>query len=183
MIRTCSDFLEALYDYSFKEMNAAELASFFEHAENCPECQKAYESVMLISKTLDKITAPRMIPIYQFKYPKKKESFNFLILSRIIAAAALFTFLVIFTLPKKDTIKNSDLIEVNKALYEVSLLSDPDILEKALYESKLLQSESLYYYQEDIYFLLNAIDVEEFSSLNNKLKKEFFLKISVGGIL
>ncbi|MBN1149649.1 zf-HC2 domain-containing protein [candidate division WOR-3 bacterium] len=181
MIKSCSDFLEALYDYSFKDMDESDLASFLDHAEKCPACKKAYENTLFISEVLDKTTAPQVIPIHRFAYPKTNS--RVFLMSRILVAAALFTFFILLTLPQKELINNTDLREANSALFEVSFFSSPEILERAVYESRTLQAESLYYYQEDMYFLLNSIDEDEFVSLNNKLKKDLFFKTSVGGIL
>lgn len=185
MFEKCSEFKQSLYEFSFRDMPEDDLKSFLTHAEKCPSCKSEYEKVIRIFDVLNRISSPGVIPEPVFVKPIEKKILSRGVLVRFLAAAALLSFISFFVFIEKNSkvLENEKLDEVNSAMYDISGVSDEELYEYTDYEQRFFQAESLYYSEEDIYFLLGSLDTEEFGFLNKTLKNKFLLKTAVGGLL
>ncbi len=185
MIESCSEFKEALYNFSFKDMSENERQSFLSHADKCPKCSAEFKYISKLLTDLDKITSPVNVPAFDDRIFKVRKRDKTHFLYRGIAAAVLSIILFLSVYVKNNGGEETHGIPplASLFLYDISKVSEYDFYDDIECEIRLEDAEDLYYSQEDIYILLGTVEPDDIQKLNQKLKSNLLLRTAIGGVL
>lgn len=194
----CNRSFQIINNWSFSEISPQQKELFFQHLNKCPDCLKLYNQTKKTIELIDKATKPVKVPsppeylINQIKTKhlnqKSKRSWGDYLKYTAIAASFLITLLAAtIVIPMfKSRSELSDMNKVNQVLYQLSENQLSDInyqyQEQIAYEDELYAAESLYFNQEDIYFLVSSLSDEELEEFNDMLTSKYPDMLTMGGI-
>lgn len=195
---TCSQARTIINNWELHQLTSPEKELFFQHLHKCPACAELHSQTKKTIEIIDKATQPLKVPVMPqhiinlAKSPqlhqRRKHSWASLVKYTAIAACfIIIVFSATIVIPRliPDN-QQTEFNQVNQVLYQISENQLSDISEQyqqqIAYEDELYAAESLYFSQEDIYFLVSSLDNDELEEFNQLLMSNYPDMITRGGM-
>ncbi|MGC9365658.1 MAG: hypothetical protein ACP5FK_01255 [bacterium] len=195
---TCSQAKTIINNWELTALTPPEKELFFQHIDKCTDCHKLYTQTKKTIEIIDKATQPLEVPaipehfIHIVKSPqlhqRQKHSWtNYFKYTAIAASFIIIIFAATIIIPRLiPGNQETEVNQVNEVLYQISENQLSDIndqyQQQIAFEDELYSAESLYFSQEDIYFLVSSLNDDELEAFNDLLTTNYPDMITMGGI-